>query len=233
MSAKVYWSKNAFASSGNQTVWGDAREADESASESLNTDSSNISAIELYRNSARGGATYRLKRAYFAFNMSAYTGITLAGLKFNYKPTTSGVAMSGNYLIKTDAFGNSSNFSDYAPEDWYESLNFGTTYSSTFTFPDSTTAQEVTLNSNATSQISSTGYIQICMVGAADYSDIAPFLDINNNGFMNVGNNTTGNVYLSFDEPGYGNNVNGVTSSNIVKVNDIAAGSITKLNDIA
>ena len=233
MSVKVFWSKNAFANSGNNSVWGDAREADESASESLNTDSSNIEAIELFRSSGRGSATFRIKRAYFAFNMSSYQGITLAGLKFCYTPTTSGVAMTSNRLIKTDAFGNSSNFSDYAPEDWYESLNFGTTYSSTFTFPDSTTAQEVTLNSNATSQISSNGFIQICMVGSADYSDLQPIVDVDNGAFMNVGNNTTGNVFLKFDEPGYGNNVNGVTASNIVKVNDVAAGDITKLNDIA
>ena len=31
----VYWSKNAFASSGNQTSSGDAREAEESASQTL------------------------------------------------------------------------------------------------------------------------------------------------------------------------------------------------------
>tara|TARA_R100001460_G_scaffold108178_1_gene158544 strand:+ start:1626 stop:2333 length:708 start_codon:yes stop_codon:yes gene_type:complete len=235
MSVKVYWSKNAIASSGNQSSYGDAREADESGSETLNTDGSSVKMMGAFRSSIRGGATFRLERSYWAFNMSSYQGTTLAGLKFNFKPTTSTSPsdLTSNRLIKTDAFGNSSNFSNYSPEDWFESLNYGTTYSSAFTFPDSSTAQEVTLNSNATSQISANGFLQICMVTALDYNGLGMITDVNQNAIGNIGNNTTGNVYLSFDEPGYGNNVNGVTASNIVKVNDVAAGSITKLNDVA
>tara|TARA_R100000482_G_scaffold114862_1_gene57729 strand:+ start:177 stop:878 length:702 start_codon:yes stop_codon:yes gene_type:complete len=231
---KVYWSKNAFASSGNTSTWGDAREADESASSTLNTTSTGIKGINYFLASGRGSNTYRVERCYFAFDMSAYTGISLTNLEFNFTPTTAtSGTFSSNRLIKTDAFGSSTTFTDYSDEDWYESLNFSTVYSSGFTFPDSTTAQTVALNSTAVSAISSTGYLQVCMVTSGDYSNIAPITDINNAGFLNVGSNTAGNVFLTFDDPGYGNNVNGVTASNIVKINDVATADITKLNDIS
>ena len=84
MSVKVYWSKNAIASSGNQSSYGDAREADESGSETLNTDGSSVKMMGAFRSSIRGGATFRLERSYWAFNMSSYQGTTLAGLKFNF-----------------------------------------------------------------------------------------------------------------------------------------------------
>ncbi len=230
----VYWSKNAFAASGNESSAEDAREADESNTQTLNSDSASILAINTFRSSTRGGAVYRFARCYWAFDMSSYQGVTLSNLKFNYKPTTTTSTNStDNYLIKTDAFGSNTNFQDYGSDQWFESLNYGVAYSSGFTFPDSTTAQQVSLNSNATSQISTNGFIQICMVMAADYTGLGPVSDVNITGYMNVGGNTSGNTFLSFDDTGYGNNVNGITASNIVKINDEASSGIVKVNDIS
>lgn len=232
----VYWSKNAFASSGNQTSSGDAREAEESASQTLDQTSSNAIAIESYRNSLRGGATYRYQRCYWAFDMSSYSTGTITNLKFNYKPTTSTQGSLGNsYLIKTDAFGSNTNFNAYAAASWYESLNYGVAYSSGFTYVDSSSAQQITLNSTATSQISNNSMIQICMVTNADYTGLGLIADANNAGYMNVGSNTGGNTYLSFDyaDAGYPNAVISVAAANISKINSIATANIDKVNSVS
>ena len=67
-----------------------------------------------------------------------------------------------------------------------------------------------------------------------DYNGVAPAADANNFTRWNVGSNTTGNVYLSFDySAGFGKNVNNVTAANIVKINNVATNNITKLNGVS
>ena len=236
-SQTVYWSKNAFASSGNQSSIGAAREAEESSTETLNSDSASITAIDAFRSSSRGGTTIRYQRCYFAFDCSDFTSSsgTISNLKFNFKGTASTTGnISNNRLVKTTAFGSSTNFSNYSPEDWFESLDLNTSYSSNFTYADGTASQAVTLNSTAISQIANNGFIQIAMLINVDFTGLGPVADQNVNGQMNVGGNTSGNVFLTFDfaEAGYGNDVNTVTSTNISKVNTIATGNIDKINAV-
>ena len=127
------------------------------------------------------------------------------------------------------------NFNDYGSDSWFESLNYGVAYSSGFTYVDSSSAQQVTLNSNATSQISSNSMIQMCMVTNADYTGLGLISDANNIGYMNVGSNTGGNTYLSFDyaDAGYPNAVISVAAANISKINSIATGDIDKVNSVS
>ena len=236
-SQTVYWSKNAFASSGNQSSIGAAREAEESSTETLNSDSASITAIDAFRSSSRGGTTVRFQRCYFAFDCSDFTSSsgTISNLKFNFKGTASTTGnISNNRLVKTTAFGSNTNFSNYSPADWFESLDLNTSYSSNFTYADGTASQAVTLNSTAISQIANNGFIQIAMLINVDFTGLGPVADQNVNGQMNVGGNTSGNVFLTFDfaEAGYSNTVNTVTSTNISKVNTIATGNIDKINAV-
>ena len=234
-SQTVYWSKNAFASSGNQSSIGAAREAEESSTETLNTDTSSIVAIDAFRSSTRGGVTVRFQRCYFAFDCSDFTSSsgTISNLKFNFKGTASTTGnISNNRLVKTTAFGSNTNFSNYSPADWFESLDLNTSYSSNFTYADGTASQAVTLNSTAISQIANNGFIQIAMLINVDFTGLGPIVDQSVNGQMNVGGNTSGNVFLTFDfaEAGYGNDVNAVPSTSISKVNEISTGNISKIN---
>ena len=236
-SQTVYWSKNAFASSGNQSSIGAAREAEESSTETLNSDSASITAIDAFRSSTRGGVTVRFQRCYFAFDCSDFTSSsgTISNLKFNFKGTASTTGnISNNRLVKTTAFGSSNNFSNYSSTDWFESLTLSTTYSNNFTYADGTASQAVTLNSTAISQIANNGFIQIAMLINVDFTGLGPIVDQSVNGQMNVGGNTSGNVFLtfSFAEAGYSNTVNTVTSTNISKVNTIATGNIDKINAV-
>ena len=67
-----------------------------------------------------------------------------------------------------------------------------------------------------------------------DYNGVAGALDVSNITNWNIGSNTTGNVYLSFDySAGFGKNVNNVTAANIVKINNVATNNITKLNGVS
>ena len=234
-SQTVYWSKNAFASSGNQSSIGAAREAEESSTETLNSDSASITAIDAFRSSSRGGTTIRYQRCYFAFDCSDFTSSsgTITNLKFNFKGTASTTGnISNNRLVKTTAFGSNTNFSNYSPADWFESLDLNTSYSSDFTYSDGTASQAVTLNSTAISQIANNGFIQIAMLINVDFTGLGPIVDQSVNGQMNVGGNTSGNVFLtfSFAEAGYGNDVNAVPSTSISKVNEISTGNISKIN---
>ena len=234
-SQTVYWSKNAFASSGNQSSIGAAREAEESSTETLNSDSASITAIDAFRSSTRGGVTVRFQRCYFAFDCSDFTSSsgTISNLKFNFKGTASTTGnISNNRLVKTTAFGSSNNFSNYSSTDWFESLTLSTTYSSNFTYADGTSAQTVNLNSTAISQIANNGFIQIAMLINVDFTGLGPISDQSVNGQMNVGGNTSGNVFLTFDfaEAGYGNDVNAVPSTSISKVNEVSTGNISKIN---
>ena len=237
-SQTVYWSKNAFASSGNQSSIGAAREAEESSTETLNSDSASITAIDAFRSSSRGGTTVRFQRCYFAFDCSDFTSSsgTISNLKFNFKGTASTTGnISNNRLVKTTAFGSNTNFSNYSPADWFESLDLNTSYSSNFTYADGTASQAVTLNSTAISQIANNGFIQIAMLINVDFTGLGPIVDQSVNGQMNVGGNTSGNVFLtfSFAEAAYSKKVNGITASSGQDLNGISYTNFSKVNGVA
>ena len=233
----IYWSKNAIASIGpsGETNFTNARESAEDGSNTTNTTLSNASVSGFQRSSARGGATFGFKRSYWGFDFTGYTAGTITNLKFNYKPSTGSTGTLSNRLAQFNGFGTEVG-SNYTTGDWWDSIEDPLTpYSNAFNSPDSTTVQAVTLNATAITDAGTDGYLKLVLMNATDYNNLNLAVDVNNNTNWNVGNNSTGNIYLSFDyeAPGFGKNVNNVTAANIVKINGVATANITKLNGVS
>jgi hypothetical protein len=72
-------------------------------------------------------------------------------------------------------------------------------------------------------------------MNTGDYNGIAVGVDQSNITNWNVGNNSTGNIYLSFDYagPGYPNTVNAITNDNIEKINAISSANIDEVNSVS
>ena len=229
----IYWSKNAIASIGpsGETNFTNARESAEDGSNTTNTTLSNASVSGFQRSSARGGATFGFKRSYWGFDFTGYTAGTITNLKFNYKPSTGSTGTLSNRLAQFNGFGTEVG-SNYTTGDWWDSIEDPLTpYSNAFNSPDSTTVQAVTLNATAITDAGTDGYLKLVLMNATDYNNLNLAVDVNNNTNWNVGNNSTGNIYLSFDyeAPGYGNKVNSILPANVSQINGISNSNISQV----
>ena len=231
----LYWSKNAIAAIGpsGQNNFTNAREAAECDSNSNNTEGTNSIVSGTIRNSARGGASFGFKRSYWGFDFTGYTAGDITNLKFNFKPTTSSTGTLGQRFVQFEGFGAEVG-SNYSDDEWWDGIESLTTYSDGFNSPDSSTVQAITLNSTAIADAGNDGFLKVALMNITDYNGVAGALDVSNTTNWNIGSNTTGNVYLSFDySAGFGKNVNNVTAANIVKINNVATNNITNLNGVS
>ena len=229
----IYWSKNAIASIGpsGETNFTNARESAEDGSNTTNTTLSNASVSGFQRSSARGGATFGFKRSYWGFDFTGYTAGTITNIKFNYKPSTGSTGTLSNRLAQFNGFGTEVG-SNYTTGDWWDSIEDPLTpYSNAFNSPDSTTVQAVTLNATAITDAGTDGYLKLVLMNSTDYNNLNLAVDVNNNTNWNVGNNSTGNIYLSFDyeAPGYGNKVNSILPANVSQINGISNSNISQV----
>ena len=233
----IYWSKNALAGIGpsGQSDFDDAREAAESTSSTLNTELTSATVAEFQKSSGRGSASFGFKRSYWGFNFDGYTTGDITNLKFNFKPSVNSSSAISCRFVEFTGFGNSLN-DNYSDDEWWDGIENLTPYSNSFTSPDSSTVQAITLLSQATTDAQADGFLKVALMNNnQDYNGVAPAADANNFTRWNVGSNTTGNIYLSFDyaAPGFGKNVNNVTAANIVKINNVATANITNLNGVS
>ena len=177
------------------------------------------------------GSEWTLNRGFFAFDMTTYqTGYTISDLKFYYKPTTSGSGTCKVAIVKSTAQGDAdANLTTADYDSFDDSVTYGATDGS-LVWQDSTTLSYFDLNSTAISAITSTGYLKLCILEwTNDYSDNAPFAATNVSGY---GNGSIGNrFYLDFTATptGYGNDVIGVSSSNIDEVISVSTASISEI----
>jgi len=177
------------------------------------------------------GSEWTINRAFFAFDMTTYqTGYTISGLKFYYKPTTSGAGTCKVAVVQSTAQGNADTNLGYGDYDSFDdSVAYGATDGS-LVWQDSTTLSYFDLNSTAISAITSTGYLKLCILEwTHDYNDNAPFFNTNISGF---GNGAIGDrFYLDFTATptGYGNDVIGVSSSNISEVISVSTTGISEI----
>ena len=229
----IYWSKNAIASIGpsGQSSYSGAREAAEDSSNTTNTTSTNAIVSGFIRTSSRGGAAFGFRRSYWGFDFTGYTEGTISNLKFNFKPSTGSTGTLSNRLAQFNGFGTEVG-SNYTTGDWWDSIEDPLTpYSNAFNSPDSTTVQAVTLNATAITDAGTDGYLKLVLMNATDYNNLNLAVDVNNNTNWNVGNNSTGNIYLSFDyeAPGYGNKVNSILPANVSQINGISNSNISQV----
>ena len=229
----IYWSKNAIASIGpsGQSSYSGAREAAEDSSNTTNTTSTNAIVSGFIRTSSRGGAAFGFRRSYWGFDFTGYTEGTISNLKFNFKPSTGSTGTLSNRLAQFNGFGTEVG-SNFTVDDWWDSIADPLVpYSNAFNSPDSTTVQAITLNSTAITDAGTDGFLKLVLMNTGDYNGIAVGVDQSNITNWNVGNNSTGNIYLSFDyeAPGYGNKVNSILPANVSQINGISNSNISQV----
>ena len=214
--------------------WSGARDATTGNNTQNQSTSSNTESCAVAYASGGKGSDWTIKRQFLAFNATAYqTGYTITNLKLYYLPTTSTVGSSGAglkvALVKSTAQGNAN--SDLTTSDIN---NFDDTVDyadndGTDVWRDLSTVQYWDLNSTAISAITSTGYLKICVMQYLnDYSDTAPTSNPTN---LKAFSNYSTVPYLSFTATaiGYGNDIIGVSSSNIGSVNAVATADISEI----
>jgi len=234
--ATVTASKYGWVSASSELGWSTARDASTGTNTQNQSTSSNTEQCVVTYSSGGKGSDWAVKRLFLAFNATAYqTGYTITNLKLYYLPTTSTEGSSGAgmkmALVQSTAQGNANtdlttsdidNFDDsvdYAANDGSQDN----------TWRDLSTLSSVDLNATAISAITSTGYLKICIMEYLyDYPDTAPTTNPTN---MKAFANYTTVPYLSFTATaiGYGNDVIGVSSSNIASVNAVATADISEI----
>ena len=198
--------------------------------------SSNTIGARAYRSTGRGGTNYRFYRFFCAFDVSAYaSGYTISSLTLNFRATSNGgctpAICSPTFItLESPAQGNAD--TDLVVGDFYSSVDYSSTYSSSFAWTDGNIDISVSLNSDAIAAFSSS-YVKLVVVETThDYGDSAGSADWSNAGYNNFASGSSGFVpYLSFTATptGYGNDVIGVSSANIDEVISVATANINEI----
>ena len=178
----------------------------------------------------RGGLAYFVNRAFVFFDVSSITTtITAATVK-----VYGGSQLNANVgMYKSTAFGN--NGSSLVAGDFdsvTSTLQSATIYNDLNSWTTNA-LNSFALNATAITDLNANNYGNYVFRTTADVDEEEPeedsYAGIN---FQTSGTNRI-QIEITHADPGYGNNVNDVTASNIVKINDVATASVTKLNDVS
>jgi len=208
------------------TDWDDAINA---TSGTVETTSTNQFAVRAGALSGRGGTEYRVARSFAFFSLSSITTtITAATVKVHGQGTNSGGTM-GMYL--SSAFGN--NGTALASDDFNNvtsTLYSATTYNELNW--DTGDLNDFTVNAAGISAMNSNSYLNVVFRNTFDVDEETPEDD----SYLGINFNTSGTdriqVVVTHADPGYGNSVNQISSTNIGGVNQIATANIEKINQI-
>ena len=208
------------------TDWDDAINA---TSGTVETVSSNQFAVRAGALTGRGGTQYRVARTFAFFSLSSITTtITAATVKVHGAGTNSGGTMG---MYASTAFGN--NGSTLASTDFNNGTS--TLYSAT-TYNelnwDTGDLNDFTVNATGISAMNTNGYLNVAFRNTFDVDEEPPeddsYLGIN---FFTSGTDRI-QVVVTHADPGYGNSVNQISSTNIGGVNQITTANIEKINQI-
>ena len=205
--------------------------------------------IQVYKDLGRGAGTYLVTRTFMCFALSSIpAGSTINSATFSIMKGTSQSSDGGtNIIIKSNAFGGDG-LSLLASADMinYPGYSAGATmsgavtdYSGGFDFSTSTipfnTYCNVTLNTTAKNDIASAAGSGVIIMMAVDhtydYQDTIPAVDptyLSNTFYFDgyTGTSRDPKLVVDYTPSGYGKDVIGVTSTNIVSINDVATADI-------
>ena len=177
----------------------------------------------------RGSTLYRISRLFFHFDTSGITA-TVSSATFKIHTHFVGSGENRVMLFKSTAFTGGSNALAAGDFDLYYGL---TPYSGTSDVPVAGSMLEITLNSDALTDIKNNNDFKIAVLNwKHDYSNTAP---TGNQNFIGVrmadysGTSTDPQIEYTLAATGYGNDVNGVASANIGKVDGVATANIEKI----
>ena len=218
--------------------WSATRSAGTGSSTYNNPTSNNYKSFYLEYTSGSKGSEWTIRRWFIAFDVSSYaTDYTITNLKLYYKPTAStsatpSGATSKVAIVKSTAQGNANSDLTTADFDSYDQSVDYADNDGTDVWLDGTTLSYFDLNSTAISAFSGS-YLKVCILEYVhDYSNSAPINGTLISGYGNYDWEGTGyKPYLSFTATptGYGNDVIGVSSSNIDSVNAVATADISEI----
>ena len=194
-----------------------------------NDTSSNRVMTSFFYSAGSKGSTWDLRRAFYAFDVSAYaSGYTISNLKFYYVPTATAQGTCRVAIVKSTAQGNAD--TNLTNSD-YDSFDDGVDYAAndgTDIWTDGTSLSYFDLNATAVSAFTSS-YLKLCILEYShDYQNLSPLSNTNISSFLNASSTVP---YLSFTATptGYGNDVLVVESANIGSVLTVLSADISKV----
>jgi hypothetical protein len=191
-----------------------------------------LTAVQYFKSSGRGGGTFRYTRTFLQFDASSITGtVTAATLNVESHGSSTSADL---IVIASDAFGGAS--SDLVNDD-FNNVDFNTTYSSEITSWNTNGSNNaITLNAAARSAISSNNSF-ICAIVDHD-SDFQDTDSLSGDGSQTVGIDFDGTITLvvtvaAASGPSSLASFNGVAKANIASVSGVAIASIASINTVS
>lgn len=189
-------------------------------------------AVGVYNLLTKGAYYAGCYRTFLFFDVSSITTlytITAATLKvLGYTNNTGGVIP----VASTAWNGNGSSSVLFTAD--YSNITFATTYASAITSWNTSAYNNFSLNATAISAMNSNGYLNCALINdtydQADGSLVASNQFYNGIEFLDGTNDIK--LELTYSSAGYGNDVNGVASANIVSVNGVATANIVNINGV-
>ena len=193
----------------------------------FSTATDDTTSIQGLYSSGRGGGTYRLVRTFLFFDLSGVSG-TITAMDLDLYVVNGGTAVV--QIAKSTAFGGDGT-SDIAAGDYDNWSQDSPTAYMASSANLSLNANSLTLNSTAISDANNDGYLNIVIVdNVHDYNDTQPLLSIDRRSGLRFKNSSNPiQLDITYTPAGYGKDVMGVTSSNIVKVIGVASADISKV----
>ena len=189
---------------------------------------SSTTAIQYFKNTGRGGGTFRFIRTFIHFNTSGISG----GSSFQLQLTSAGA--NGGNASNTTAIkhtAGTSNGGELANDD-FNNIDRNTPYSSATTFGSSGTVT-FTLNATAASQIINNNDFNVALLLSHDAAEEEEDL-LESSGDVSNSIAFGSAINLTYTDPasGYTHKVNSLAAASIGKVNTVAAASIGKVNTV-
>ena len=232
--AKIDAGKYGYAYSAFESSFTTARETGSTVSNQPTAAS--LLVAQYFRDSGKGGTNYRMYRFFFAFDTSSYSsGYTISNLTFNFRRTSSTtctptICFPTFIIVKSTAQGSAD--TDLSVSDYFSDVVYTTAYSSATSLTSSNADTSISLNATAITDFG-TGLLKIVVVQYGnDYSDSGGSSDLTQKLYANFDSGGDGYVpFIEFDAvaSGYGNDVIGVSSSNIEDVLEVPTGNIEKV----
>ena len=185
------------------------------------------------------GVGYRIKRTFAWYDLATYTsgGNTISVIEVEVQPLLSLGTVVDAIIVEGTAFStnttqliSSTDINKYAPSN---------TYTTNFSFPNSTAGFNVLLNAAALSDANSNQKIGLCFLTYQyDYLGTDPYAggaaSVNYLNTMNFGAPAKVSLDITYASsgPAWDNSMNGIAAADIASINGIAAADLASINGI-
>jgi len=223
----------------NQSSWANARDGTSATATGLAT-TRNTSAVRVSRAAARGGgAAYNVYRSFFEFDTS---GVSVTPTDATLKIYGFFGSSADFFVVKADtATDGAIVAADFdAIVGWSSGADNSsnvTKYSSEVTSWSTSGYNDITLNAAALTSMVDDDVLKICCIESTKdlpNDELTSNFNANSGMYYTEYTGTTRDPKIDFTAgaAGYGNDVMGVASANIGKINGIATGDISKVNGV-